>query len=96
MSKSLKGTAKVTSVWLSAEKNGRGYKVEMFKCFKCSIPVIQYEGDIIRLVPGNSPYLPKTILKCKGSYKNDQGEWEECSMRYEFMGTSQFMPSDTI
>ena len=89
MPKPLKSEKKVTSVWLAAEKDPKGeYILKLFRCFNCSVPVVQYQGDAIRVVPGYHPYTPKTVLKCKGNTKNENGVWEECGIYYCFMGVA--------
>lgn len=91
MGKPRKSRKKVTSVWLESEESNSAiessdyYKLKMFYCPSCRVPVIQYQGDVIRIVPGNHPYTPKTVIKCKGSLKDDDGIWEECGMYYSFM-----------
>ena len=97
MSRSLEGTKQITSIYISANKKKNGeYKLQMFKCHKCGIPVFQYKGHIVSMTPGSAPCEVKVVVKCKGNYKNEQEQWEECSMLYEFLGTSEFVPSDTI
>jgi len=87
MGKPQKSKKKVTSVWLESERTkGGGYKLKMFNCPNCRIPVVQYQGEVIRILPGNHPYTPKTVLKCKGSTKDEFGVWRECNTYYSFMG----------
>ena len=88
--KPVKSTKKVTTVWLDAEVgyNGNDRK-KMFFCFNCRVPLIEYRGDITQIVPGGSPYNPSTILKCKGSVKNEYQEWEECGQYYSFVASVQ-------
>ena len=89
MGKPLRGTRKPVTVWLEPEKEGRDYKdkVKMFFCFNCRIPLIEYQGKVMSIIPGRSPYVPATILKCKGSLQIGVGEWEECGMYFSFVGT---------
>lgn len=87
MSKSAPGIKKITTVWLDAENEGDGDKTKMFFCFNCRIPIIEYEGHIMQIVPGHSPYNPSTILKCKGSVQRRDGSWEECGLYYSFAGS---------
>lgn len=86
MGKSLKGSKKVTTVWLEPETEGDHDKVKMFYCFNCRIPLIEYSGNVTEIVPGNSPLEPGTILKCKGSVQRQDKQWEECGMYYRFQG----------
>ena len=86
MSKAQQGQRKVTTVWLDAETEGVGDKTTLFFCFNCRIPLIEYEGNVLTIVPGKSPYSPNTTQKCKGTVKLRNGEWEECGMYYSFQG----------
>jgi len=81
MSKSAPSIRKPTTVWLegSSEK-------KMWFCPNCRIPLIEYEGNVIQIVPGGSPYSPSTSLKCKGSVQKRDGTWEECGAFYTFLG----------
>ena len=83
--KSKIGQKKVCTIWLEPEIEGYGDKVKMFFCFNCRIPIIEYRGNIMEIVPGGSPYNPSTILKCKGSVRKDDGTWEACGMYYSFV-----------
>ena len=88
MSKSLPGQKKITTVWLESEiGSGGNDKTKMFYCFNCRIPLIQYKGNVVTIVPGSQPYEPSTILKCKGNIPNANGTWEECGVHYSFAGT---------
>ena len=88
MAKPDRGQKKVTTVWLDSEIGARGNdKVKMFFCPNCRIPIIQYTGNIATIVPGGSPYIPSTILKCKGSVQNPDGTWEECGHLYSFVAS---------
>lgn len=88
MSKSKEGQQKICSVWLDAEIDDDGTdKIKLFFCFNCRVPLIEYEGRVITIVPGNTPYTPSTLLQCKGSVKKRNGEWETCGMFYSFMGS---------
>ena len=88
MGKAQKGIKKSVTVWLDAE-NEEDYqdKVKMFFCFNCRIPLIEYQGNVASIIPGRSPYVPATILKCKGSVQVGVGEWEECGEYFSFVGT---------
>ena len=81
MSETQKGTKKPTTVWLESQ----GSEVKMFFCFNCRIPVLEYTGSVVQIVPGNSPYTPSTILKCKGNVQRRDGTWEACGMYYSFI-----------
>lgn len=84
MGKSAPSTKKVCTVWLESEVEGQRDKTKMFFCFNCRVPLIEYEGSVIQVVPGSSPYTPNTSLKCKGSVQRRDGEWETCGMFYTF------------
>ncbi len=87
MAKAVQGQKKITSVWLEGELNADGYdKRKLFKCFNCGIPTIQYKGKVMTIVPGNTPYTPGTILKCKGNVRREDGTYEQCGMEFAFMG----------
>jgi len=86
MSKSAPGIKKSVVIWLDSENEAFGDKRKMFFCFNCRIPIIEYEGDAIQIVPGGSPYIPNTTLKCKGSVQRRDGTWENCGMYYTFAG----------
>lgn len=85
MGKNLPGIKKVCTVWLEAENEGYEDKLKMFFCFNCRIPIIEYTGKVMQLVPGGSPYTPSTVLKCKGSVQRRDGSWEDCGMFYSFI-----------
>ena len=88
MAKPEKSQKKVTTVWLESEVGARGNdKTKMFFCFNCRIPLIQYTGGIMTVVPGGAPYIPSTVLKCKGNVQNSDGTWEECGQLYSFVGS---------
>lgn len=73
---------KVTTVWLS--EGGKNLdNLKMFYCPNCRTPVVQYQGDVITLVPGNAPYTPRTIIKCRGDHKVGD-KWIKCNMYYSF------------
>ena len=63
-------------------------KPKMFFCFNCRVPVIQYRGDVQTIIPGNQPYTPNTIIRCRGSIQRPDGVWEECEQHYVFMGAA--------
>ena|SRR3990167_786899 len=85
MGQSLKTMKKVCTIWLDAEIGEGGYdKDKMFFCFNCRVPLIEYSGNVMSAVPGKAPYEPSTVLKCKGSVRNGNGEWMECGMYYVF------------
>jgi len=81
MAKNLPTSKKPTTIWLEPE----GGDTKMFFCFNCRIPIIEYNGSVMQIVPGHSPYTPGTVLKCKGSVQRN-GEWHECGMLYSFVG----------
>lgn len=81
-------TKKVTSIWLEPEIDGYDDKLKMFYCFNCRMPLIEYQGNIINIVPGRHPYTPSTVHKCKGSVQRKDGTWEECGMMYSFIGSA--------
>ena len=69
MAKAVRGQKKATTIWLEAETG----KVKLFRCMNCSIPVAEYTGNVVQVVPGNHPYTPSTIHRCKGTLKPPQG-----------------------
>ncbi len=87
MAKSLPSTKKITSVYLEPEVEGEGDKIKMFFCFNCKVPIIEYTGKVVTIIPGRTPYTPSTILKCKGSVQRRDGDWEECGIYYSFLGS---------
>ena len=78
---------KLTTVILEAEKIQGEDRHNMFYCYNCRTPVIQYQGDILHVVPGQHPYEPSTVIKCKGNRKNEAGVWEECGYYFSFLST---------
>lgn len=88
MGKPAKGTRKPVTIWLEPEKEDEDHqdKIKLFYCFNCRIPLIEYQGNAMSIIPGRSPYTPATILKCKGSKQIGTGEWEKCGMYYSFVG----------
>ncbi len=81
MGRSAPGQKKVTTVWLEEEAMS-GHR--MFFCPNCKIPVVKYKGRISKIIPGNTPYEPYTLLKCKGTVRREDGEWENCGQHYVF------------
>lgn len=65
MGKPIAGQKKVTTVWLEPESG----KTKLFKCFNCGLPLAEYTGDAIAIVPGAHPYIPSTTHKCRGMLK---------------------------
>lgn len=64
----------ITSIWL-VENNEYQYK--MFKCYNCGTPVFQYKGDVIQIVPGESPAKVGVVVECKN---------HNCQAKYKFQG----------
>jgi hypothetical protein len=87
MSRTVTSVKKVTTVWLEAEEKNSRNRLKMFHCVNCRSPVVQYRGDAIAIVPGNHPYEPMVIVKCKGTFKNEAEQWEECGYYYSFVST---------
>lgn len=87
MGKAIPSTRKPTAVFLEAEVEGEKDKIKMFFCFNCRIPLIEYTGRVILIVPGRVPFEPSTVLKCKGNVKRRDGTFEECGYFYSFIGT---------
>ena len=85
MANSIEGTRKPTTVWLEAENEGEGDKEKKFFCFNCRVPLLDYTGRIMQIVPGNSPYTPSTIIRCKGNVFRKDGIYEACGMAYSFV-----------
>ena len=87
MAKTNPGQKKPTSIWLEAEMDGGGSDLrKLFNCFNCKMPVIQYIGEVITIVPGKTPYSPGTILKCRGNVRMEDSSYERCGMEYIFQG----------
>ncbi len=78
---------KVTTVWLEAEGDNEVYIWRLFHCINCRIPLIEYNGNVVSIVPGDQPYKPATRLECKGKTWRDDHPFD-CGMIYVFMGTS--------
>jgi hypothetical protein len=78
---------KVMTVWLQAEEKNTRNRLKMFHCVNCRTPIVQYRGDAILLLPGNHPYQPMVVIKCKGSFRNEDDNWEECGYYYSFIST---------
>ena len=57
----------------------------MFFCFNCRVPILQYTGEVAQIIPGNHPYTPATVVKCKGNVRFENGTWEECGVFYTFV-----------
>ena len=85
MSTTAPGVKKPCTVWLEAEIEGYSDRKKIFFCFNCRIPIIEYTGNVMQVVPGSSPYTPSTILKCKGSVPTKDRDWESCGMYYSFV-----------
>jgi hypothetical protein len=84
--RTVRGNKKVTTVWLEPENIGSRPVEKIFFCFSCRVPLIQYTGKVVTVVPGDQPYEPSTILKCKGSVKKGN-IWEECGHYFCFVGS---------
>ena len=82
----VRSNKKVTTVWLEPEETGKIPQKKMFYCFNCRVAIIQYTGKVVTIVPGNHPYSPSTIIKCKGNVKKGS-YWEECGYFYCFVGS---------
>lgn len=87
MAKEKTGTKKVCTIWLESEVEGTRDKLKMFYCFNCRVPICQYRGAMIQVIPGGTPYEPYSEHKCKGNVRNTYGEWETCGMYYIFAST---------
>ena len=78
---------KITTVYLNEDEvNGEGIP-HMFHCFNCRVPIIQYIGHVLHVLPGMHPYEPSTVIKCKGVVFNYKGQPEECNYYYSFLGS---------
>lgn len=84
--RAVRSQKKVTTVWLEPEKTCKSDWEKMFYCFNCRSPLIQYTGKVITIVPGDQPYEPSTIIKCKGNIKKGT-MWEECGYYFCFIAT---------
>lgn len=82
---------KVTTVWLEAEGTAEEVNEEgiwrLFHCINCRVPVIEYNGKVVSIAPGDQPYVPATRLECKGKTWRDN-QPHDCGMVYVFMGTA--------
>ena len=56
----------------------QGGHLRMFFCFNCQTPNFQYQGKIVQIIPGNLPYTPRIVLKCRNS---------KCDQHFSIMGT---------
>jgi len=63
---------KVVSVWLGRND---GKDMELFRCYSCSQPIIQYGGDVIQIVAGPSPSKLPFIVECRNKY---------CDLKFQF------------
>lgn len=59
------------SVWL--QENPKG--LEMFYCPKCRFPILQFEGEIVTILPGGSPSRLPLVIQCRG---------QNCGRKYMF------------
>lgn len=89
MAKAVKSAKKVTSVFLESETRENRQRLKMFFCPNCRTPIAQYKGTYVTIVPGQHPYEPLTLHKCKGTFKNEEGDWEECGYFYSFVSVVQ-------
>jgi len=88
MARPIEGQKKVTTVWLEPEIGDGGEdKTKFFYCFNCRIPVFQYVGNVVTLIPGGVPYEPYTEHKCKGSVMTKNGTYQVCGHYYIIAGT---------
>jgi hypothetical protein len=68
MAKPEPGQKKVETIWLDAEISTNGEpKTKLFRCPNCGLPIVEYTGEIVRIIPGLHLYNPSIIIKCKGS-----------------------------
>lgn len=86
MSKPLAGQKKVTTVWLETEERSFKNRLKFFHCFNCRIPVFQYKGNVVSIVPGAVPYEPYSEHKCKGNVLIENGVYEQCGQFYIIAG----------
>lgn len=84
MGKNLPNQKKVTTIWLEPTVNS---SLNMFWCFNCRSPVCQYHGDVVNIIPGNTPYSPHTLHECKGSFKDENNNWKKCGYFFVFMAS---------
>ena len=59
-----------TSVWLRENLTN---ELELFYCPKCRYPLLQYQGDIVTLLPGTSQSRLPIVVQCRS-----------CSHKYMF------------
>lgn len=60
------------SVWLN-EKANTGE--EMFYCPRCRFPILQFEGELVTILPGSSPSKLPIAIQCRG---------RDCGIKYRF------------
>lgn len=53
---------RMTSVWLEVNQSSG---VEMFNCPTCKAPVLQIQGDVVTMLPGESPSKLPIIIQCR-------------------------------
>lgn len=59
------GKVEYTSVWLKQNLNN---DVKIFYCHLCRYPILQYQGDVVTLIPGEAPSQLPIIVQCKGKH----------------------------
>lgn len=63
---------KLASVWLDV---GDSQGLQMFYCPSCRYPILQYKGDVVTILPGDSPSQLPLVVQCKG---------RNCGKKYVF------------
>lgn len=71
---------RITSVWLEVNQS---VGLEMFNCPTCKAPILQIQGDIVTMLPGESPSRLPIIIQCRNP---------NCGRKYQFHVLTQ--PAD--
>lgn len=70
----------VTSVILGTDySDEQKTNLYIFHCLRCGSPLIQYQGQVIYIIPGLAPTKLPTVLKCSNS---------RCKHAYSFQAVS--------
>jgi hypothetical protein len=68
----------VTSVILAPDINDpKGENLYMFHCWKCGNKILQFQGTVVKIIPGMVPAKLPTIIRCSNS---------KCKQHYYFYG----------
>ncbi len=61
----------IVSVWLTEDK-----EVKAFRCPQCTLMVIQYQGRMVKIIPGATPAVLPFFAQCRN---------KQCGILYEFV-----------